>query len=159
METLQIDKANALKAHGEATQNGKDLLENLFGKNIFAKNIRECINSLDDIFSLNGTTREEFETKWKGFASHEIANAIEVLIVAAYNQGELPDFTDGTYKYYPLFEIGSPSGVGFSSYDCAGWLTCSYVGSRLVFHGVEAKANMLDAVEKFLPEYQQSRTS
>jgi hypothetical protein len=159
METLQINKKDALKAHEEATPKGKILLENLLGKMVFAKNIRETINNLDDVFALNGITRNEFETKWKGFAPHEIANAIEVLIVAAYNQGKLPNWEDGTIKYTPWFKMGSSSGVGFACIDFDTWYTVSRVGSRLVFHGVDAKENMLDAVKKFLPEFKQSRTS
>ncbi len=123
------------------------------------KDIKERIQNIDDIFALNNTTKEEFEIKWKGFEPHEVGNAFEVLMVAAYNEGKLPDFTDGTYKYYPLFKMGSPSGVGFSSAVCADWTAVSFVGARLVLHGENAKANMLDAVNKFLPEYKKSRTT
>ena len=121
--------------------------------------IKERIQSIDDIFALNNTTQEAFETKWKGFDEHEIYNALEVLIVAAYNEGKLPDFKDGTWKYYPRFIMGSPSGVGFSFNDYGNWSSNSVVGARLVFHSENAKANMLDAVEKFLPQYRKSRTS
>ncbi len=121
--------------------------------------IKERIQNIDDIFALNNTTQEAFETKWKGFEDHEIYNALEVLIVSAYNEGKLPDFTDGTWKYFPRFIMGSPSGVGFSFDDCADWSAVSVVGARLVFHGENAKANMLDAVEKFLPQYRKSRTT
>ena len=123
------------------------------------KDIKERIQNIDDIFALNNTTKEEFEIKWKGFEPHEVGNAFEVLMVAAYNEGKLPDFTDGTYKYYPLFKMGSPSGVGFSVPAGACWHSVSAVGARLVFHGENAKANMLDAVNKFLPEYKKSRTT
>ncbi|MNY83568.1 hypothetical protein D3C86_2264230 [compost metagenome] len=54
--------------------------------------------------------------------------------------------------------MGSPSGVGFAYADYDNWDTLSDVGSRQLFHGPEAKENMLDAVNKFLPEYQKSRT-
>jgi hypothetical protein len=123
------------------------------------KDIKESIQSVDDIYILNNTTQEAFEAKWKGFEPHEIGNAFEILIVAAYNEGKLPDFTDGTTKFYPIFRMGSSSGVGFSFYGHADWDAGSIVGARLVFHGENAKANMLDAVNKFLPEYQKSRTS
>lgn len=125
------------------------------------KDIKERIQSVDDIFALNNTTRYDFEEKWKGFEDHEIGNAFEILIVAAYNDnnGELPDFTDGTSKYYPIFKMGSPAGVGFSYRVYGNWVTDSRVGARLVFYGNDAKANMLDAVNKFLPQYKNSRTS
>jgi hypothetical protein len=125
------------------------------------KDIKERIQSVDDVFALNNTTRYDFEEKWKDFKDHEIGNAFEILLVAAYNDnnGKLPDFTDGKDKYYPIFKMGSPAGVGFSYSDYDRWLSYSHVGARLVFYGPNAKANMLDAVNKFLPQYQKSRTS
>jgi hypothetical protein len=125
------------------------------------KTIKERIQNVDDIFDLNNTSQEEFDEKWEQFEEHEKAGAFEKLIVAAYNDndGKLPDFTDGTSKYYPIFKMGSPAGVGFSYNDYAYWYSASTVGARLVFYGPEAKANMLDAVNKFLPQYKQSRIS
>lgn len=159
METLKIKKENAVKAHSDANSKGKKLLENLLGKNIFQLNIRERIQTMDDVFELNGTTQKEFDKKWKGFADHEIGNALEVLIVAAYNEGKLPDWEDGTPKYYARFRMSSSSGVGFACNDFVDWYALSAVGSRLCFVGPEAYDNLLDAVKKFLPQYQQSRTS
>lgn len=122
------------------------------------KDIRERINNLHDVFALNNTTEDAFNKKWEGFAPHEKANALEILIVAAYNEDKLLDFTDGTLKYYPCFKMGSPSGAGFAYDDYVYWSAISYVGSRLVFHGENAYENMFDAVNKFLPQYKDSRT-
>ena len=36
-------------------------------------------------------------------------------------------------KYYPWFEMGSSSGVGFAYDDFVNWYSCSGVGSRLCF--------------------------
>ncbi|MFH6966453.1 hypothetical protein [Flavobacterium sp. FlaQc-28] len=160
METIQINKLDALKAHDEATVKQKTMLENLFGKKVFVKNIRERIQTIQDVFELNNTTEAEFYRKWNGFADHEIGQALEVLIVAAYNEGRLPDWTnEDEYKYFAYFKMGSPSGVGFSYSGYADWYSFSIVGSRLVFVGPDAKLNLLDAVKKFLPEYQKSRTT
>ncbi len=158
METLEIKKQDALKAYENAKNSGKKLLEDLFGENTFNKNIRERIQGLKDIFELNNTTQKDFDNKWEGFEPHEKAAALEILIVAAYNEGKLPDFTDNTYKYYPRFTMGSPSGSGFSFSDYDGWTSISHVGSRLVFHGENGYENMLDAVDKFMPQYKDSRT-
>ncbi|WP_035647381.1 hypothetical protein [Flavobacterium sp. ASV13] len=159
METVQINKSDALKAHDQATPKQKNMLENLFGRKVFVKNIRERIQTIQDVFELNGTTEADFYEKWNGFAEYEIGQALEVLIVAAYNEGRLPDWTnEDEYKYFAYFKMGSPSGVGFSYDGYDGWTTSSDVGSRLVFIGPDAKQNLLDAVKKFLPEYQQSRT-
>lgn len=153
MQTIQIDPPKGYKFQSVDQSTGTiNLVE-------IPKDIKERIQFIDDIFALNNTTQEAFETKWKGFEDHEIYNALEVLIVSAYNEGKLPDFTDGTWKYYPRFIMGSPSGVGFSFFVYDDWRTSSDVGARLVFHGQNAKANMLDALEKFLPQYRKSRTS
>lgn len=137
METIQINKSDALKAHELATPKQKVMLENLLGKNVFVKNIRERIQTVHDVFELNNTTEAAFLAKWDGFASHEVGNAFEVLLVAAYNGGALPDFTDGTRKYYPIFNMGSPSGVGFSFHYYDYWGASSTVGSRLVSESSE----------------------
>ncbi|WP_202703120.1 hypothetical protein [Flavobacterium sp. UGB4466] len=159
METIQINKTDAVRAHGQATPKQKTMLENLFGKKVFVKNIRERIQTIQDVFELNDTTEADFYRKWDGFADHEIGQALEVLIVAAYNEGRFPDWTnEDEYKYFAYFKMGSPSGVGFSYDGYDGWNTHSTVGSRLVFVGPDAKLNLLDAVKKFLPEYQKSRT-
>ncbi len=121
--------------------------------------ITKKLKTLKDVFDYHKTTQEEFDNKWKGFQDHEKFNALEVLIVEAYNENKLPDFTDGTLKYWPYFKMGSPSGDRFSYYVFDFWFTFSGVGSRLCFHGDNAKKNMLDAVAKFLPEYKKSRTS
>jgi hypothetical protein len=158
METLKIEKRAALTAHDQATPKQKTMLENLFGKNIFSKNIRDRIQSEADIFELNNTTEEEFSRKWENHSEYEKAHAFELLIVAAYCGGSLPDMTDGTTKYSPYFKMGSPAGVGFAYYVCVCRGTDSDVGSRQLFHGPDAYKNMLDAVKKFLPHYQKSRT-
>ena len=45
METLQISKANALKAHEDANSKGKSLLENLFGKKVFQIDVKDRIKN------------------------------------------------------------------------------------------------------------------
>ena len=161
MDTLQIKKPDAIKAHQNANSKGKSLLENLFGKKVFIQNIRDRIQGEEDIFELNNTTKEAFESKWEGFEEHEINTAFIKLMVAAYNNndGKLPDFTDGKTKYSAYFVMGSPAGVGFAYYDCGRWSSHSIVGARLVFYGDEGYKNMLDAVKKFESQYKKMLTT
>lgn len=122
-------------------------------------NIKERLKTFNDVLGCHNLSQKEFDHHCEGLTPDEIGYRKEKLIVAAYNEGITPDFTDGTNKYYPLFKIGSPSGVGVSFHDYDGWGTGSSVGARLVFCGPDAKSNMLDAVEKFLTEYKESRTT
>lgn len=158
---LKIEKSAAVKAYEDADKKGKKLLENILGKNVFVKNIRERIQTIHDVFELNGTTEKEFEAKWKGFEAHEKGEAFEKLMVAAYNnnEGKLPDMTDGTPKYCLWFTMGSPSGVCFAYFVFDDWRAYSSVGARLLFYGPDAKANALDSKDKFLEQYKQSRTT
>jgi hypothetical protein len=63
-----------------------------------------------------------------------IDHAKLVIIAKAINGDWVPDWKDwNQYKYYPWFEMGSPSGGGFSCVDYVRWITYSIVGSRLCF--------------------------
>jgi len=138
METLQIDKANALKAHEEANQKGKSLLENLFGKKVFLKEVKDRIKNFDDVLAENGISREDFETSCKGLEPDEIAYRMAKLVCLAFNEGWLPDWTNSNEgKYVPWFRMSSSSGVGFSFDDCVIWCSVSLVGSRLCFKSTD----------------------
>jgi hypothetical protein len=66
------------------------------------------------------------------------AHAKLIIIAKAINGDWTPDWTDSSqWKYYPWFEMGSSSGVGFSCIGCDAWLTYSFVGSRLCFENME----------------------
>jgi hypothetical protein len=134
METLQISKANALKAHEDANAKGKSLLENLFGTKIFLKDVKDRIKCFDDVLKENGISREYFEKSCKGLEADEIAYRMAKLVCLAFNEGWNPDWTNSNqYKYYPYFKMGSSSGVGFSYDGCDYWNAYSIVGSRLCF--------------------------
>ena len=129
----------------------KSTFENIVFKETI-KNIRECIQTFKDVCELNNSTEERFEKSIKDLTVDEIGYRKVKLIVSAYNQGKKPDFNDSTYKYLPYFDMRE------SSFRCStygGWSSGSGASSRLLFVGSEARENLLDAVEKFLPEYKQ----
>jgi hypothetical protein len=67
-----------------------------------------------------------------------IAHAKLIIIAKAINGDWTPDWTDSSqWKYYPWFEMGSSSGVGFSCDGYDFWSTYSGVGSRLCFENRE----------------------
>ena len=138
METLQINKENAVKAYDEATAKGKSLLENLFGKKVFLKDVKDRIKNFDDVLKENGITREEFENSCKGLEPDEIANRMAKLVCVTFNEGWIPDWTDSNEsKYYPWFVMGSSSGVGFSYDGCGAWYAYSLVSSHLCFESAD----------------------
>ncbi len=65
------------------------------------------------------------------------AHAKLIIIAKAINGDWTPNWTDGRWKYYPWFEMGSPSGGGLSCDDYGSWDTYSVVGSRLCFENRE----------------------
>lgn len=129
----------------------KSTFENIVFKET-VKNIRERIQTMKDVYDLNNITEGEFLKNCKYDSSDEVGFKKVKLIVSAYNQGKTPDFNDKASKYSPYFDMRESS---FRYYYFNFWYTHSLASSRLLFLGSEAKANMLDAVEKFPSEYKQ----
>ena len=101
---------------------------------------------------------KKFKTSKEAFASQNFdPNAVQItgvpeqhldavkafinlcVVHDAVNPKFNPDFKDyGQSKYSNFFEMGSPSGVGFSFFGYDDWRTDSDVGSRLVSESSEA---------------------
>ncbi len=141
METLNITKTNVFKAHKEADKKGKELLENLFGKEVLSQKITDRIKTFEDACNkLEVAPDYSFLLAYKGtdadmLSAHAYMKLI--IIARALNEGWEPDWTDSSEtKYYPWFNNYKP-GVGFSrsGYDC--WRTYASCGSRLCFKSSE----------------------
>lgn len=146
MKTLKINVPSGYEIDQE-----KSTFENIVFKEV-VKSIRERIQTMKDIYELNNTTEKDFLSGCGNDTNDEVGYKKVKLIVSAYNQGRLPDFNDGTYKYAPYFHMKKGD---FRYYCYDDWGSSSVTSARLLFVGLEAKSNMLDAVEKFLPEYKQ----
>lgn len=143
METLQINKANALTAYNEANDKGKALLSNLFGKEVFAKarfGSYKDIKTFEDALEYLGEDDQfvkEYTTVHILFLPKDIRAYYKLRIIAkALNNGKVMDYNNSSeYKYYPWFNAkGTPS--GFSSNDGYGYGyddSHSDVGSRLCY--------------------------
>lgn len=123
--------------------------------NTITTDIRTELNNWEDILKFHGLTPKQFKEQTKSLKPYQIGYEKEILIVAAYNQNQKPDWDDKTRKYYPWFQL---SGGRFVYCRYGRWSAASPVGSRQVFVGPQAYDNMRDAVEKFLPQYKESRT-
>ena len=135
-ETLEITRQAAIKAHDEASTKGKTLLENLFGKRVFQKDIKERIKTFDDVIRELGDDPEEFKNAISIMEEpDEIAYVKLKLIAKALNEGWTPDWSNGEWdKWYPWFKMDDSSSAGrFSFDDSASRHSDSAVGSRLCF--------------------------
>lgn len=107
---------------------------------------------IDEVYKYHGTSEENFNEKHKN--SSEFIKAIdrEALIVQYYNKSEKVDFDNKNQKkFYPFFKMDSKD---FRFYGCRYDSEDSSVPISLCFL---RKEDLLDAVEKFLPEYKLSR--
>ena len=135
-ETLEITRQAAIKAHDEASTKGKTLLENLFGKRVFQKDIKERIKTFDDVIRELGDDPEEFKNAISIMEEpDEIAYVKLKLIAKALNEGWTPDWSNGEWdKWYPWFKMDDSSSAGrFSFLDSDFLSSYSDVGSRLCF--------------------------
>ena len=134
-ETLEITKVAAIKAHDEASTKGKTLLENLFGKKVFQKDIKQRITCLDDALRELGKDKLDFEASCVGLSEDEVAYKMLKVIAEALNEGWTPDWSNGQWdKWYPWFKMDDSSSAGrFSFYAAVNLYSASAVGSRLCF--------------------------
>lgn len=154
METLEIKKDAAIKAHEDAKKSGKKLLENLFGKRTFQRNVTERIQSFDDVLKELGIDPEDFEDDAQSLPSDERAYRQVKLIVRALNEGWVPDWRNSSeYKYFPWFDMDGSAGSGFSFADCARWFSDSTVGSRLCFKSRELAQHAGEQFENIYKEF------
>jgi len=96
------------------------------------------------------------ESYQKPMLAHYKLCVITQAINTLENEGETwkPNWNDwDQYKYYPWFEMGSPSGGGFSADDCDYWYAASLCGSRLCFKTREAAKYAGKQFEALYKEY------
>ena len=115
------------------------------------KDIKERIQSFDDVLRYHDIDQATIDQANKSLESDEIAYRQVKLIVSALNEGWVPDWEDSSeYKYYPWFNMGSPSGVGFSYCVFDYWCSDSGCGSRLCF---KTAASVRHVAKEFLELY------
>lgn len=106
-KVLKISADNALAAYNNTDANGRELLEHLFGKDIFQpKDIREMVKTFKDAFHELGYKHELVRaynnlTVSNCMSKDIIAYAKLKIIVDALNEGWKPTFNDDEYIYYP----------------------------------------------------------
>lgn len=154
METLQIQKANAIAAYNSGDAATKKLLEDLFGKQSLSQKITDRVKNFADAVQVVGEPSDNvlILLAYSGNEPDMLAAVafMKLTIIAkALNEGWQPDWTDSSqYKYYPWFK--HKSGFGLSYYDYGNWNANTGVGSRLCF---KSKELAIYAAEQFADLY------
>lgn len=111
-KNIQIKQENVLNAYKNASKEQKELLEHLFGSEVFKpKDVRERIKTFHDAYCELGNEHPFVKSyeKYVNTASGEEADVISFLklriIAAALNEGWKPQFTEDEYRYYPWFYL------------------------------------------------------
>lgn len=148
--TTQAAQDKAIAAYPKADAKTKKTLESIFGAEIFQPKITDLVKTVADACKLTKIDASFLTSKT--LAKDEIAYKSLKAIVAALNQGWVPDWkNDDEEKYYPWFDMQAGSKkTGFELryvYYC-----CSHsdVSSRLCFRTRELAEY---AVKQFLPVY------
>lgn len=162
MSTLTIELGNARKAYKEANADGKKLLRNLCGENIFSEKLTERIKTFEDVCMELGLDASDFEIKHGadeiGYrAARHVCESRLRLIAKVFNGDWKPDLGNTDQKkYYPWFNIipndkgEYPSGFGLSYGDYGCVLSFSHLGARPYFKDAETAKYV---GQQFLKEY------
>ncbi len=110
---LKISAENALAAYNNTDANGRELLEHLFGKEIFAQDIKDKVKTFEDAVAILGDEHPlvaQFRVIESSFKEadnnlHLFAYARLVIIAGALNEGWKPKFDGDECRYYPWFYI------------------------------------------------------
>ncbi len=125
-KNIKLDEVTAKKLYKTASPELKVILEENFTKKALSSDVKDRINTLDDVFAELGTTRDEI-VPWKNPKNKkqkaQNAFAIQQAITEAYNEGPEDKVIDWSnrnqYKYYLWFEKKSGRWVlvGVNAYD------------------------------------------
>lgn len=117
---LEISAENALNAYNNTDANGRELLEHLFGKELFEpKNIMERVKTYEDactvldlspILALDDlcicSQHQDGHFSFRGGLDVTAKAYLKLCIIAAaLNEGWQPKFTEDEYRWYPYFYL------------------------------------------------------
>ena len=109
---IKIKKENVLNAYDKATSAQKELLENLFGREMFQpKDITEHVKTFEDAIVILGNSNKavvNYHAVRKVTSAKDIVAFAKLrVIVEALNEGWRPTFSKGDHRYYLFFSIYS----------------------------------------------------
>lgn len=120
MKTLNINRKNALDAYRNADANGRELLEHLFGAELFNGSITDRIKTLEDAIEETGRPNTpEFADVPEDLREYFKAQYNAIVVAEALNEGTKMNYRDGEQrKWLPWFNVLSPAGVSFYDTNC-----------------------------------------
>ncbi|NDV46132.1 hypothetical protein D0T49_03635 [Paludibacter sp. 221] len=147
-EQLSIPKAEIIKKWRNADNDGKKLLEAIYGQEIFeSEDVTLKIKTVEDAFKLTGRPKIDFSNLPKDMREKFEAEYEMNVISEAINEGWIPDWdNDNQPKWRPWF-IMSPSGFAFDVSFCAYSAAYAGSGSRLHF---ETREKAIYVAKQFL---------
>jgi len=156
MQTISINKKNALTAYKNADKPGKKLLSDLLGTEVLSEKTTDRIKTFEDACEELAVEPAKVIPFSSPADDHQEAlNAVaKIFIIAkALNGDWKADFSNkDQYKYYPWFRFIPGSGLSYRGCDC--WATHSPCGVRLCYKDAETAEytgkQFLDIYKKFL---------
>lgn len=111
-ELIQINTDALIKAYKESSNDCKNILESLFGEEIFkSKDITERIKTFEDACNELGI-EHPFVRSYNHWMNCGVYNQPDIeaylklrIIVAALNEGWTPQFKKDEWRYYPWFKL------------------------------------------------------
>lgn len=138
----QLSSETILAKYAKADKAGRKLLEELYGVELFAPNLLDQINGLDDALKITGDKMEEvipFANPINEYQECMNAKGELIQMVKAATGNWIPDFADTNQpKWEPIFQWNSSVSAfrfWFSLYDLTHANAIS--GARLVFPSQE----------------------
>ena len=110
-DKITIQKENLLKAYNQASEEQKALLENIFGKEIFHKNITECVKTFEDACEILGDEHPLVKEYWGVVninldITQNLISYLKLRIIAeVLNEGWEPTLNEGECRFYPWFDL------------------------------------------------------
>lgn len=109
---ITIQKENILNAYNQASGEQKELLENMFGKDMFQpKDIKERVKTFEDAAAILGNDNQsviDYYAIVETTCTEDIIAFAKLRVIAeALNEGWKPKFDGDECRYYPWFYIYS----------------------------------------------------
>lgn len=115
MKTLNISRTAVISAYRNGELREKQVLEQLFGTDIFNEKITDRIKTLEDALEETGRpTTPEFGDVPEDLREYFKAQYNAIVVAEALNEGTKMDYRDSDQqKWMSWFNVLSPAGVSF----------------------------------------------